>query len=185
MAINKNNRKLIDKVLVGFGVVTTLVLLGASGLALWTYSYIHTTVHDELASQKIFFPPKDSPALAALPASDRTAMNRYAGQQLVTGAQAKTYANHFIGVHLSEVADGKTYAQVSSAALADPTNAKLQGQANTLFKGETLRGLLLGDAYAFSVVAQIAQIVSVVTAVGGGVMLVLVLLGLMHLARSR
>ena len=60
-------------------------------------------------------------------------MAAYAGQQLLTGAQAETYANHFIRAHLAHVAEGKTYAQVSAAAMADPTNAKLAGQANTLF----------------------------------------------------
>ncbi len=32
---------------------------------------------------------------------------------------------------------------MSAAAQADPKNATLAGQVNTLFKGETLRGLLL------------------------------------------
>ena len=72
-------------------------------------------------------------------------MTAYAGQQLTTGPQAQTYANNFIGVHLKEVAGGKTYAQVSTEALANPTNAKLAGQVATLFKGETLRGLLLNS----------------------------------------
>ena len=83
-------------------------------------------------------------------------MRQYGGQQLTTGPQAETYANHFIAVHLQEVAGGKTYAEVSSAALADPKNAALQEQAQTLFRGTALRGLLL-NAYAFWTVGQIAR----------------------------
>ena len=49
-------------------------------------------------------------------------------------------------------ANGQTYSQVSAASLADPTNARLAAQANTLFRGETLRGLLL-NAYGWSQVA--------------------------------
>ena len=45
--------------------------------------------------------------------------------------------------HLEAVAGGKTYSQLSTAAQADPTNAKLTAQVATMFKGETLRGLLL------------------------------------------
>ena len=41
-------------------------------------------------------------------------MRQYAGQQLTTGAQAETYADHFIAVHLKEIGGGKTYAQLSA-----------------------------------------------------------------------
>lgn len=183
MALNKQNtRKVIDKVLVSFGVVAVVVLVGMGGLAWWTYSFTSSNVKNELAAQKIYFPPLGSPALASPQIGPY--LNQYAGQQLLTGPQAKAYADHFIAVHLSEVANGQTYAQVSSESLANPTNTQLKQEAQTLFQGETLRGLLLGDAYAFSTVGQIARVVAVVLFVGGGLMLVLVLLGLAHLARS-
>lgn len=178
----KNRRKLIDKVLISFGIVATIVLLGMGGLAWWTYSFISTNVNNELAAQKIYFPPKGSPALASPEIGPY--LNQYASQQLLTGSQAKAYADHFIAVHLSEVAGGKTYSQVSALSLANPNNPALKAQSQTLFQGETLRGLLLGDAYAFATVAKIAQIVAIVLFVSGGVMLVLVLLGLAHIARS-
>lgn len=181
MASKAQSRKVVDKVLTSLGLVATLVLFAVGGLAWWAYSFTTSNVHDQLAQQQIFFPPAGSAAITALPAADQAQMNKYAGQQLLTGAQAKVYANNFIAVHLSEVADGQTYAQVSTKSLADPTNTQLQGQANTLFKGETLRGLLLGDAYAFGTVGMIARIAAFVAFVGGGVMLLLVLLGLRHM----
>ena len=82
-------------------------------------------------------------------------MTAYAGQQMTTGTQAETYADHFIAVHLREIPGGKTYAQVSTAALADPTNAKLAGQVQVLFRGETLRGLLL-NSYGWWQIGQYA-----------------------------
>ena len=109
-------------------------------------------------------------------------MRKYAGQQLLTGAQAETYANHFIAVHLSEVAGGKTYAQVSAAALADPTNTTLKTEAATLFQGTTLRGLLL-NAYAFGTTAEIAGIASLVSFIGAAIMLLLSGLGFAHARR--
>ncbi|HSW37739.1 MAG TPA: hypothetical protein VLG37_05240 [Candidatus Saccharimonadales bacterium] len=181
MATKVEKRKIIDQVLICLGVVATLVLLAIGGLASWAYSFTTSNVHNELAAQKIFFPPAGSAAITALPAADQAQVSQYAGQQLLDGNQAKVYANNFIAVHLSEIAGGQTYAEVSSQALKDPTNAKLQGQANTLFKGETLRGLLLGDAYAFWTVGMIAKIAAVVAFVGAGLMFILVLLGLRHL----
>lgn len=113
-------------------------------------SYDKKVVHDQLVPQKIFFPAAGSPAL--LPG-----VKQYAGQQLTTGSQAKAYANNFINVHLSKVAGGQTYAQVSTAALAAPTNAKLADEKATLFQGETLRGLLL-NAWGWSLIGTIATL---------------------------
>jgi len=78
---------------------------------------------------------------------------------------------------------GKTYAQLSTLAQASPNDLKLQGQVATLFKGETLRGLLL-NAYAFGTMATIAGIAAIVAFVGAGVMLLLSLLGLVHSRRA-
>jgi len=177
-------RKAIDKVLIFLGLVTTVFLLVIGGLAWYGYRFTSNHVKDELSQQKIFFPPKDSPAITALPAADQRAMNKYAGQQLVQGQQAKVYANNFIKVHLDKVAGGQTYAQVSTAALKDPANQKLQAQKTTLFQGETLRGLLL-NAYAYWTFGMIAQYVAIAALVGAAVMAILVWLGLLHLSRLR
>ena len=182
MAAKKQQRKVIDKILTGFGLVATIALLAIGGLAWWASSFVTSNVHDQLAEQKVFFPAKGSPAITSLPAADQEEVNKYAGQQVLTGAQAKVFANNFIAVHLSEVAGGQTYSEVSAKALADPTNAKLQGQANTLFKGETLRGLLLGDAYAFGTIGMIAKYAAIVALLAGAIMAVLTLLGFWHLS---
>jgi hypothetical protein len=173
-------RKVFDTLLTTGGLVVTLVLLIAGGLLMWGHNFANNNVHDQLAQQQIFFPAKGSPALA--PAAIGPYLNRYAGQQLLTGDQAKAYADHFIAVHLSEVAAGKTYAQVSTAAQADPTNATLKAQAATLFQGSTLRGLLL-EAYAFSVVGSLALVASICSFVLAGVMLLLALAGFWHLRK--
>lgn len=175
-------RRMVDQILTAFGVIATVTLLAIGGLAWFGYSFTSTQIQSELGSQRIFFPPKGSSALA----SDKIGpyLNQYAGQQLLTGDQARAYADHFIAVHLEEVAGGQTYAELSSKAMANPTDAKLQGQVATLFKGETLRGMLL-NAYAFWTVGQIARIAALVSLAAGAVMAVLTLLGFWHLtARS-
>lgn len=175
---SNSKRKTLDKVITSFGVVVAVALLAIGGLTWWAHSFTANTVHTELAAQKIYFPPLGSPALASPQIGPY--LNRYAGKQLLTGPEAKAYANHFIAVHLTEVANGQTYAQVSAASLANPANAQLKQQAQTLFQGETLRGLLLGDAYAFSTIGSIAGIVAVVCFITGGLMVMLVVLGLWH-----
>jgi hypothetical protein len=174
-------RRTFDVILSSIGAVLTVVLLVAGGLLMWGYSFANNSVHDQLAEQKIYFPPAGSDALK--PANIGPYLNKYAGQQLVDGAQAKAYADHFIAVHLEEVADGKTYAEVSSAAQADPTNTTLRDQASTLFRGEALRGLLL-NAYAFWKLGQIALYAAIASFVLAAVMLVLTILGFWHLRRT-
>lgn len=124
-------------------VVLLLVFAFGSGLLLYESNYITGTVHDQLASQQIYFPKTTDPSFKALPSSDQQAMSQYAGQQLTTGAQAQVYADNYIAYHLTKVAGGQTYAQVSAQAQANPTNTTLQSQRTTLFQGEMLRGTLL------------------------------------------
>jgi hypothetical protein len=181
----KADRKVIDKVFILLGAAMTAVLLVIGGLTWYGYHFATDSVRTELSAQKIYFPPTGSPALAALPTEDQAAMNKYAGQQLVDGQQAKVYANNFINVHLSEVADGQTYAEVSTAALKDPTNSKLQTQKAVLFQGETLRGLLLGSGYAYWTFGLIAKYVALAAFAGAAVMAILVWFGLMHVAKLK
>jgi hypothetical protein len=173
-------RRTLDAILTTGGLILAIVLVVAGSLLTWGYKFANDNVHSELTAQKIFFPPKGSDALK--PDTIGPYLDQYAGEQLADGKQAQAYANHFIAVHLEDVAGGKTYAQVSSAAQADPTNAKLKAQADTLFKGETLRGLLL-DAYAFWKLGQIAKWAAIAAFILAGVMVVLTILGFRHLRR--
>jgi hypothetical protein len=86
-------------------------------------------------------------------------------------------------VHLDKIGGGKTYAQLSAQSLANPSNAALKAQVDTVVKGETLRGLLL-NAYAFWQIGQIALIAGIAALVAAAVMLVLSVLGFLHLRRT-
>ena len=178
----KSHRKIIDKVFIMLGVVTVAVFLMLGSLAWWGYHFATNSVRTELASQKIYFPPKGSPGLD--PAEFPT-LQQYAGQLVDNGPKAKAYANDFIGKHLEKVAGGKTYAEVSAEAMKDPTNTKLQAQKATLFQGETLRGLLLGSGYAYWTFGMLAKYAAIGAFVGAAVMALLVWLGMIHLARLR
>jgi hypothetical protein len=178
----KQQRKTIDLIFILLGSIATIVLLVIGGLAWWGYSFATTTVKNELTAQKIHFPPAGSPALDPQKYPD---LQQYAGQLVNDGPKAKAYANGFIGRHLEEVADGKTYAEVSSEALKDPTNQELQKQKQALFQGETLRGILIGNGYAYWTFGMIAKYVALASFLGAGIMAYLVWLGIFHLSRLK
>ncbi len=174
-------RKTFDVLMASGGAVVVVVLLVAGALLMWGYTFSSSYVHDQLSAQKITFPPLGSQALASPEIGPY--LNRYAGEHLTTGPQAEAYANHFIAVHLKEIGHGQTYAQVSAESLTQPNNAALKAEAQTLFQGETLRGLLL-SAYGFWKFGQIALWASVGSFALAAVMLVLVGFGFVHARRT-
>ena len=172
-------RSTLDKLTSWSGLTLAAMLIVAGSLLTWGHNFVTDQVHTQLAAQQIFFPAAGSPATAG---DEYAPMRKYSGQQLTTGAQAQTYADHFIAVHLKEVGGGKTYAQLSAQAQANPGDTELAGTVNTVFKGETLRGLLL-NAYAFGTMATIAGVAAIAMFIGAGLMLLLSLLGLWHSRR--
>jgi hypothetical protein len=172
-------RKTFDSLVAAGGLLMVGVLLIAGGLLTWGHTYIHHEVHSQLAAQKIYFPAANSAAVAA---PEFAAMRQYGGQELTTGAQAEVYADHFIANHLKKIGGGKTYAQLSAESIAQPNNAALTAQVNEVFKGETLRGLLL-NAYAFGTMGTIAGFAALAAFLGAAVLLLLSALGLYHARR--
>lgn len=173
------NRSTLDKLISSTGLLIAVLLLAASGGLFYAHNFVHSQVHNQLAQQKITFPEANSKPLNALPDADKQAVSKYAGQQLVTGAQAKVFADNYIAVHLKKAAGGQTYSEVSSASLENPSDTKLAGQVQLLFRGETLRGMLL-NAYAFDTMAVVAKYAAVTALVGGIVLAILALLGFRH-----
>ena len=135
----------------------------------------------QLAAQGITFPAAGSPEITALPAADAAAMRQYAGQQMTTGAQARVWADNFIAVHLSKM--GGTYDQLSAESMAQPRNTVLAAEVATVFKGTTLRAMLL-NAYGWWQVAQIALWGAIGAYIGAGLMLVLSALGFRHARKT-
>jgi hypothetical protein len=158
-------RTTFDKLLAWIGSGLGVVLLIAGGLLLWGSAYVHNTVQGQLAAQQIFFPPASAFAHAKAGTEITPSMigsvSQYAGQQMLTGQQAEAYADHFIAVHIQEMGAGKTYSQLSAESQAQPTNTALATTVSTVFKGETLRSMLL-NAYGWWKISQITYIISLV-----------------------
>jgi hypothetical protein len=172
-------RRIFDILTSTIGLLMAAVLIVAGALLVWGYNYTHDEVSSQLAAQKIFFPPSNSPAIAA---PEFAAMHQYAGQQLTTGPQAKVYANDFIANHLKTIGGGQTYAQLSSQLQQDPTNTKLAQTVQTMFQGETLRGLLLTSS-AFWEIGTIAGWAALAAFISAGILLILSVIGLFHSRR--
>jgi hypothetical protein len=140
------------------------------------YSFTTSQVRSQLVEQKVFFPTASQPDYRDLVAAHLT---QYAGQQVLTGSQAQIFANDIIGVDTKAISGGQTYAQLSAASLKDPSNTQLANQVETVFRGDTLRGLLL-NAYAFGFIGVIALYAAIASFALGILMLLLVLLGVRH-----
>jgi hypothetical protein len=191
-------RRTLD-ILFSIGGLAIAALLVVAGIVLSANaSFANNYVHDQLAAQNITF--KTANTLTD-EEKQQACLVTYAGQKMTTGKQAECYANNFIGLHLKGIANGQTYAdlgtpqaalrtQLADAQKATPVDqakvADLQkqlsdvtAQRETVFKGETLRGLLL-TSYGFSEFGAKAGQAAVVAYIGSGVMFLLAIAGLIH-----
>ena len=180
-------RATLDKLISATGLLLAAVLVIAGGLLTWASSFVGDQVHDQLAMQNITMPEKASLETKA----QHDALDKFAGQKMTTGPQAKAYADQYILVHMNSASGGKTYEEVSGEFLslsdeakASPEGQKLAGLRQTLFMGNTLRGLLL-YGYAFATIGTIAGYAAIVSFVGAGLLLVLGVIGLIHARRAR
>ena len=179
-------RRTLDLLLTWVGAILTVVFIGAGAGLLIGYNFANNQVTTQLAEQKVFFPSKAAFANPVVGSEITPSMipsvSQYAGQELLTGAQAEVYANDFIAVHLKEIGGGLTYSQLSTKAQADPSNTALATQVDTIFKGTMLRGSLL-NAYGYWFFGQIALYAAIGVFIAAALMLVLTLLGLRHYRR--
>ena len=184
-------RKTFDKIVtfVGFGLSALLLVL--AGLLNWGATFAQDSVRSQLENQNISFP-----AAEAMPPETKDQLTKWAGMQVTTGEMARDYADLYIWEHMKASATavmGKpaTYSEVSSEYMAAvrggskdaERTAKLSELQDTLFMGNTLRGMLL-QAYAFGMMGVIAGYAAIASLVGGFVFLLLAIAGLMHIRRT-
>jgi hypothetical protein len=170
-----------DKLVSGAGAVVALALIVLGGLAIVGGNFGQDNVRDRLEPQHITFPP-----IEAMSPQEQDELGELAGQQVVNGEQAEAFSR-YIGGHLAEVNDGKTYAETSAAAREEGLDAdaaaELQGKADTLFKGETLRAILL-NAYGWWTVSTIALYAGYVMVAAGVALGILAILGFRHARKT-
>lgn len=176
-------RKTLDKLISWTGLIMAVVLVAAGGLLMYASNFVANNVHEQLSQQNITMPK----AAALETQAQKDALLQYSGQQMTTGDQAKAFADHYILVHMNAASKNRTYEEVSGEFLTMSKNpnadqaklAELGQLRQTLFMGNTLRGLLL-NAYAFGTMGTIAFYAGIGAFVGAALLLALALLGLRH-----
>ena len=166
-----------DKIVSGGGAVVAVVLIALGAMAIYGGNFGRQNVRDRLEPQNISFPPAD-----AMTPQEVAEVGAFAGQKVENGVQAEAFSR-YIGGHLEFVNDGKTYSETSAAARQEGLDPKvaadLQAKADTLFKGETLRSILL-NAYGWWTVATIALWAGVAMVIAGVFLGILAILGFRH-----
>ena len=187
------------------GGIVFSVLLAIVGLVLTNQkNFAENYVSDQFAQQQITFTEAED---LRGEQDDAPCLLDYAGQPLTTGRQAECYANEYIAYHLAENATTAGYPGATYATLGQPeraartalADAKEAGQPtdelqatydnvstlrNTMFKGETLRGLLL-TTYGFSIFGERAGQAAIVCYLAAAVLFLLSLAGLAHAATTK
>ena len=175
------NRTAWDRIVSASAAVIAVAMIVLGGFAIYGGNFGRDNVQTRLEPQNITFPPLD-----AMTPEEQQEVGAFAGQQVTNGAQAEAFSR-YIGGHLAAVNDGKTYSETSGEARAEGLDpdvaAELQGKADTLFKGETLRSILL-NAYGWWTVATIALFAGYALVALGILLGVLALLGFRHAKRA-
>jgi hypothetical protein len=190
-------RRTLD-VVFSVGGLALAALLLVLGLVLVNQAdFAKSYVKDQLTQQKITFTP-----VKQLSDEEKQAdcLVTNAARPLTTGKQAECYANKYIGLHVTKVNNGKTYSETSGesralqakADAAASTNpdapatialeeqaTELSGKVDTLFRGETLRGLLL-TSYGFSIFGERAFQAALVSFAAALVLLLASIAGFIH-----
>ncbi|MCU1461118.1 MAG: hypothetical protein JWO37_1193 [Acidimicrobiales bacterium] len=192
-------RRTLD-VLFSVGGIALAGLLLVLGLVMTSNAnFAKSYVKAQLGQQNITFKTADT--LTAEEAKS-ACLVQFAGQPLTTGKQAECYANDFIGLHVKSVANGQTYADLgtpqsaltakvkAATAANDPALPDLQkqltavtAQRETLFKDETLRGLLL-TSFGFSVFGVKGGQVATVAYIVAALLALLSLAGFVHALKT-
>jgi len=170
-----------DWIISSAGAVVAIILLVLGGAAIYGGNFGQDNVRDRLAPQNISFPPAE-----AMTPEELAEVGAFAGATVDTGNEAEAFSR-YIGLHLGEVNEGATYSETSAAAREeglDPDVAvELQAKADTLFKGETLRSILL-NAYGWWTVSTIAVYAGYAMVIAGLLLGLLAFLGFRHAKRA-
>jgi hypothetical protein len=175
------NRKAWDQLVSTAALVIAVVLVLMGAAAIYGGNFGRDNVKDRLAPEMVQFPPYE-----AMTPEEQAAVGDFAGQQVTTGPQAEAFSRYILG-HLAFINDGQTYSETSAAARVEGLDpdvaAELGAKADTLFKGETLRAILL-NAYGWWTVSTIALFAGFVMVVAGIALLILSIFGFRHAKKA-
>ncbi|CAB4636664.1 unannotated protein [freshwater metagenome] len=184
-------RRTFDGIVTTVGIALSIFLFVAAGLLNWGATFANDSVKTQLENQNISFP-----AAEAMPEATKAQLTKWAEQKVTTGEMARDYSDLYIWEHMKassiavagapltySEASGKYMGMVRGGTGTPEEIAKYGELRQTLFMGNTLRGMLL-QAYAFGTLGVIAGYSAIAALVGGILMLLLSIAGLVHLRRT-
>lgn len=189
------DRSLLDRLISWTGAVIAVAMVALGAAAIFGGSFALENVRDRLEPQNINFGPASE-----MTPEEKAEVGGFAGQKVDTGTEAEAYSR-YIGLHLAEIGGGKTYAELGgplfaleaqieeakaageNTAAMEEELAGLQGQRDTVFKGETLRAILL-NAYGWWMVGQITFYAGIGMVIAGLILAALVALGFRHARKA-
>jgi hypothetical protein len=185
------NRRTFDTIVTSIGAALAVFLFVAAALLNWGATFAQDSVKSQLDNQNISFP-----AAVAMPEATKAQLAKWSEMKVTTGEMARDYSDLYIWEHMKASAIGTigkeaTYSEVSGMYMGlvrggstDTAQiAKLGELRQTLFMGNTLRGMLL-EAYAFGTMGVIAGYGAIAALIGGLLMLLLTIAGVIHIRRT-
>lgn len=165
-----------------FQILAVLFIVLGIG-AVFGGTFAHGFVSDQLKQEQITMP--SGQAITSLKDQEsQDILKRYENEPLTTGPQAKAYADNYIWQHMQAASDGRTYGQLGddikaaeAAGKSKDEIKKLSEARDTLFQGDTLRGMLL-SAYGWWLVGSIALYAGIGLAVLGLILGLIAMFGL-------
>ncbi len=185
------DRKTWDKLISTSGVIVAVLMFGLGAAAVYGGNFALDNVRDRLEPQNITVKPASE-----MTPEERAVVGDIAGEKVDTGTEAEAYAS-YIGLHVADIGGGKTYAELGGPLFAleaqieeaqtagedtaamEEELAGLRTQRDTVFKGETLRAILL-NAYGWWTVGQITLYAGFAMVIGGVLLGILAFLGFRH-----
>ena len=192
---HRMDRSLVDRLISWAGAVVALALVALGAAAIFGGSFALDNVRDRLEPQNISFG-----AASEMTPAEKAEVGEFADQAVDTGTEAEAYSR-YIGLHLTEIGGGMTYAELggplfaleaeiekaqaagTDTAALEEELAGLRAQRDTVFKGETLRAILL-NAYGWWTVGQITFFAGIGMVIAGLFLAVLVALGFRHARKA-
>lgn len=184
-------RRTFDGIVTAVGFALAAFLFVAAGLLNWGATFANNSVKTQLENQNISFP-----AAETMPEATKDQLSKWAEQKVTTGEMARDYSDLYIWEHMKassiavagvpltySEASGKYMGMIRGGTGTPEEITKYADLRETLFMGNTLRGMLL-QAYAFGTLGVIAGYSAIAALVGGALMLLLSIAGLIHFRRT-
>ncbi len=184
-------RRTFDGIVTAVGFALAAFLFVAAGLLNWGATFANDSVKTQLENQNISFP-----AAETMPEATKDQLAQWAEQKVTTGEMARDYSDLYIWEHMKassiavagvpltySEASGKYMGMIRSGTGTPEEITQYADLRETLFMGNTLRGMLL-QAYAFGTLGVIAGYSAIAALAGGVLMLLLSIAGLIHFRRT-